>query len=247
MKIIIKITLFLLLTSILVSCLKSVEVHDVVQMRATSLQLPADGISKDTFYAYLPAAATAATRFATFTAKTGVFENGKDTMTVPANRSDIKPKNWTATAIFTSSLRAGFDTIYVKASVTSVYRDSVIINQLASVAGTIQLLASSFSVKVNFGSEITLTGKLRNATGNPVSLGTKVKFADFYSDGVTPVNGSFRQLSDTSDINSQVSAIYSPGLATPNTFIYIIATVVDKNGIPQANAPSDKVKIYITP
>jgi len=97
-----------------------------------------------------------------------------------------------------------------------------------STPASISITSSSFSVQNNFESEIELEGIILNENGAKVSNGTKVIFSDFYADG-SPVNGSFRNIKNTSNSESKVSALYSPGIIVPNQFITLMVTVLDEN------------------
>jgi len=114
----------------------------------------------------------------------------------------------------------------------------------SSVVNTIILKASSFSVPVNFSGEITLTGELKNNMGKGVSLGTSVIIEDFLEDLVTPVGGRFRNLELSSDANSSVSAIYTPGNIEANQDIFFVATVQNQDG--SKSGIADTLKIHLT-
>jgi len=105
----------------------------------------------------------------------------------------------------------------------------------------IVLTADSFSVRTNYEGELRLRGTLQNASGAAVSEGTRVEISDTYLDG-TLVGGDFRQTQLTTNQLSQVSAVYSPGLAPPNQYIFLQAIAFDENGTP---AGRDTIKIYL--
>lgn len=229
-----------------IACQKKVAAWRTIAVRATSPQVTADGSQLDTIYADLPINALQADLGVIFQTSTGLFSNGADTMTVIANRTDIDKGKITAMAVWRASLIAGTDTITASTNTTPQVVNTLMLDMAPSAAVSIQLAASAFSVPVDFGGEITITGTLYNKAGGMVSIGTPVRFTDTYQSNGTAVGGEYRQLQNLSDSFSQVSTIYTPGAAaTPGTFMYVNATILDQHGNPTGTPGS--VLIYITP
>jgi len=125
---------------------------------------------------------------------------------------------------------------------TYITKQTNIITLLASEPSYINLETNSFYVENNYGSEIAITGFLKNSKGNGVSEGHKVKMEDFDSN-FDPLFGDFRNKDTISNSGSQVSAIYSPGFVQANQYMYIIATVYDLS--PEETIIKDTLRIYI--
>lgn len=107
---------------------------------------------------------------------------------------------------------------------------------------SVAISSSAFSVQNNFDSEITLEALLSNENGGKVSNGIKARFVDTFLDG-TPVNGRFRQESLSSNSDSKVSAVYSPGLIEPNQNIMVTVELLDDSGNPIGISGS--IEIYV--
>lgn len=193
-------------------------------------QVMADGTSTVTISTVLNPDADSTKRTVLFSSTGGKFVGGTDSILVTAVYVN---KQLVATAQLKAPLTAGALTVKAKINLANEkndYTQTGTITATPSAPAKITLAASSFAVKVNFGSEVTLTGTLTNAQGNPVSLGNKVAFSDTYEDN-TPVNGRFRQLQNSSNSTSTVSAIYSPGFVPANKNIRISCVLTDSLGV----------------
>lgn len=122
------------------------------------------------------------------------------------------------------------------------YIQKAIIDVSESMASDIQLTTSSFSVAVNFGSDIDITGVIKNSDGNQVSDGVEVRIydTDVFNN---PLSGSFRQKNLVTSGDSKISAIYSPGTISADQFVYVKAEVLDENK--QGIGIRDSVRIYV--
>ncbi len=116
------------------------------------------------------------------------------------------------------------------------------LTSINSEPSSISISSSAFSVYNNFDSEITLEAVLSNENYGGVSSGVKVRFTDTFSDG-TPVNGSFRSQSLTSNSQSKVSTIYSPGTIDPDQYINLTVEVLDDDENPIGI--SDIIDVYV--
>jgi hypothetical protein len=237
--------LYMCVQSFFAECVKTIPTNDVILLSASSADVEGDGISMDTVYASLPNNSVTASSYVLFKTSTGLFDNGFDTMTVLANRQDINPKYNTAVARITTSLRDGLDTVTATTVTNPPFMQMINIVFTKSAPAFLIMQASAFTVATNFGSEVTITGTLLNSSRNRVSDSTLVQFTDYYQSSGLPVGGSYRQLQNASNDSSQLSFIYSSGLAPPGSFIYIKGVVLDSNGMPTAIA--DSVLLYITP
>jgi len=232
-------------------CQRTVAGFRSIQLAVSSQMVMADGGSRDTLYARLPGNADSAKSIVLFRTATGVFANGKDTISVLADRTDIPQGKKTAYAVWTSSLRAGLDTVWASTETSPSVTDETTFQLVTSLADSIHVDASAFAVPDSFGGEITITASLFNTNGGKVSMGTAVQFSDAYDVVArTPVNGSFRATNALSDSNSQVSTIYNPGipdsaaLAAAKSFIWLYATLI--NPASSQKPVVDSVRIYVT-
>lgn len=124
------------------------------------------------------------------------------------------------------------------------YKQEFTINSTVSSPDKISLTASSFAVQNDFGSEITLTGTLKNSKDKLASKGISVDLEDVFINGEL-VNGRYRSESLISNSKSQISAVYTVGNITPNQDVFIIASVLDENGI--KTQIKDSVQIFVKP
>lgn len=179
-----------------------------------------------------------------FKTSNGVFsKNNENEIIVEASFSDsilsattvIKPlANPTDLKISAQIELTDLKDVFVKEKTVSV---------LSSEPSSIKIFSNSFSVENSFGNEIEITGILRNNNGKGVSQGHNVEIKCF-DNNYNEFQGYFRNSNLSSNSNSEISTTYSPGLVEPNQFIYLIATVIDKN---QNNTNiKDTIKVYIT-
>jgi hypothetical protein len=212
-------------------CIKNnIKTGDLLSsLSITPAQVLADGTSVVTISTTVNGKADSTKRNVLFSATGGKFIGGTDSIVVNAVYVNT---NLVATAKLIAPLSPQTVTIKAKMNLANEktdYTQTATITAAPSVPAKITLSASAFAVKVNFGSEVTITGALTNAAGNPVSLGNKVVFVDTYEDN-TPVNGRFRQLQNSSNNLSSVSAIYSPGYVPVNKDIRITCYLTDSLG-----------------
>ncbi|WP_299681407.1 hypothetical protein [uncultured Tenacibaculum sp.] len=107
----------------------------------------------------------------------------------------------------------------------------------------ISILKSANSAEVNYIGEVKFEGILVNSKGNKVSQGVKDRFKDFLSDG-SMAGGAFRSEFLTSNMESKVSVVYSPGVISPNQFITIVVEVLDENSNPIGISSSTQIFGY---
>lgn len=225
-------------------CTKDVQTHDVVKINIVDTLLASDAASQTKVYGSVPYSAAADKRVVFFKASSGVFSNGKDTMSVSADSLSVYPDKRTAVTTYTSSLRSGRVTVVASSKTNPIYSDSSYITLQPSLPIKIKLTANAFAVADSFKGEILITGTLSNASGGGVSKGASVRMFDYYDQSGDSVKGSYRSAKLVSDDSSKVSALYTPGLAVPNSFIFIRVFIVDSLGQPVGSP--DSVKIFIT-
>ncbi|HVU98666.1 MAG TPA: hypothetical protein VHE34_25765 [Puia sp.] len=239
---------FVLTLGVLWSCQKHLNVKDVISIHAASNTPLADGSTQDLIYADLPVDALAAFRGVTFKASSGLFDNGADTMSVFANRTDVTVGKITAVVTWHASLRSGLDTLSASTSTVPQQTDYLYLTLAPSTASTIQLTPSTYTVTNEFGAQVTISGRLRNSDGGMVSQGVKVQFSDFADGTNSPAGGSFISPVVTMDTGSIVSTVYfPPQLTDPTTGAYIVikATVLDASGNPTGTTVS--IRIFVSP
>jgi hypothetical protein len=236
--------LFLLLAT---SCIKhDVQPGDLLSpMTFSTKQVQADGTSLITVSTVINANSDSTKRTVVFTTKYGSWVGGKDsTISKKAtyiNQQLVASVQYKAPS---SVVGQGMDTINAKMYLPAEkqdYSQTDYIKVTASTPTKLVVSASAFSVKVNFGSEITVTGTLTNSQGNPVSLGSVVVFENRFDDQ-TAVNGRFRQQQLSSNAQSTVSAIYSPGNVATGRNIWLSCFLLDSSG----NKTAIKDSVLIT-
>jgi hypothetical protein len=229
------------LLAVLLGCQPSISPRQVISIRATSMDPLADGSSLDTFYADLDINSQNTGLGVTFQAASGLFANGFDTMSVFANRTDIDPKKITAVAIWRASLRSGPDTVFASTSTNPQYTDNVVVSLTPSLADSILLIPSSYTVKDTFGMQVTITATLFNSLGGMVSLGTNVQFSDLSA------GGTFQPPVAIAD-SSRVSTVYFPKLLPKgdSTGVQdtIMAAILSPSG---ATIAIGRTIIYVSP
>ncbi len=152
-----------------------------------------------------------------------------------------------ARATIKAPISPGFVVVTAKPELRNPYNDFLVkdsVQAIISTPSSISLTPSAFGVQTAYVNEVLITGTLKNLKNRNVSSNTKVIFTDVYANG-TPVGGRFRQVQNSSDENSKVSAYYSPGLVTPGTSFYIRATVLDAAGNP--TSITDAVLLTVIP
>lgn len=118
--------------------------------------------------------------------------------------------------------------------------DTMFIDLTRLEASAIEVSAP-WEVKINYLSEIVVTGTLKSSNGVP-SAGIEVMFEDrFEASGQPVVNSMRRDEHYTSNENGKVSFTYSPGPHTPGQYIVITGTVLDNNGQPTTIKNSTRV------
>jgi len=224
-------------------CQKTVTLNNIISIHATSTQVLADGSSMDTIYADLPVDALAAYRQVTFQSSSGLFANGLDTMSVFANRTDLDPGKITAVVTWHSSLRSGPDTLSASTNTVPQSTNYLILDLAPSMADSIMIMPSSYTLKDTFGMQLIIGGILYNNQGGMVSLGTEVQFSDQSAGGV------FMPTIANVDSTSRVSVIYFPPLlpSGSTTGVYITIQAVVLNSSIGQTMPKSTTEIYISP
>jgi hypothetical protein len=230
----------------LTRCQKNVATTDVIHIHASSKTVLADGSSLDTIYADLPISTLAANLGVSFEAKSGLFTNGFDTMSVFASRTNIVPNKITAVVIWRAALRSGPDTLSATNNTIPLYTDTLTLLLMPSAEDSILLTPSTYTLQDTFGMQVTLTAMLFNSQGGLVSQGTTVQFSDT-KDGA-PAGGYFVPANAIND-SSKVSTIYfPPALASGATIgdtILIKATAMDASG--NSTGRPGTTSIFISP
>jgi len=173
----------------------------------------------------------------------GITTDKGNTITVTAEK--IKDK-LTAVAKLKAPVSPGTINITVQPDILDEegkYIFTKELNAVNSVPVSIDLFANAFSVHNNFDGEIIFTATLKNKDGSGVSKGHKVLIEDFDTN-FSSIDGVFRSESLSTNSDSKVSAIYSPGQIDSNQNIFIVATILDGSG--NKTALSDTLKIFIT-
>ncbi len=237
----IRIAICVLAVNLLASCEdKPVLTSDVVTISLPKNALSADGTSTLKVTGFLPINAVPDKRSITFKASNGSFQNGTGNSVTLKAETTAQDGKWPVFATYIASLDSGSAKIY---AVVEGFTDSVTVSLLPVQAEKIKLTADAFAVKVAFQGELNLLCQLFSAGGGSVSKGRKVKFLDTTLGGA-PVGGSFRSVVSSSNDKSTVSSIYSPGLASPGSYIYLKAIVIDPSAKQNVR---DSIKIYLTP
>jgi len=225
------------------SCNKS-KLGDVISdLQFSTRSVVADGASKITISVVLNGNADSAKRNILFSASNGSFLNGNDSSI--SEKAVFVNSQLIAKVTYQPPLKA--QTVYFvvqpnQSSASNVsLRDSLVIGP--SLPAKIALTKSSFAVGYGFTSEDTMTAKLTNSAGNPVSLGTKVTFKNYYPGGAAFI-GSYRMTDSISNASSEVSTIYSPGFVVPvGSDFYFKVTVLDSSGNPTKIADSTLITV----
>jgi hypothetical protein len=210
----------------------------ISDLQFSTRSVVADGSSKITVTVVLNSNADSSKRNILFSASNGSFLNGNDISI--SQKAVFVNSQLIAKVTYMPPLKAQTVYFVVQPNLSSTsnvsLRDSLVIGP--SLPAKIALTESSFAVGYGFTGEDTLTAKLSNSAGGPVSIGTKVIFDDYYPGGVG-LNGRYRMKNTSSNANSQVGAIYSPGFVAPvGSNFYFKVTVLDVSGIPTNIADS---------
>lgn len=210
---------------ILTSCTTEVVFEDLATIEIDKDQLIANGTDTAVLTITFNEEASIENIKAKAEIKNGIFSSSGNT------KIDItpvrQPEGGIVAAVDVKSTTT-FSDIIVTVNINE-YELTQEIESVRSYPKKVQLSASAFSVSNNFGSEITFTANLTNENGRKVSSGIKVKFDDMYDDG-NDVNGIFREESLTTGAESNVSAIYTPGVISPEVNINIRVIVLDDEG-----------------
>ncbi len=239
---------FIFICFILLGCNKvKVSTSEVISAFSISNKsLMADGKSLDTLSVNLNVNADITERGVLFTSSGGMFLNGSNMTYV--GQAYYLGSLLTANAYFIAPFQPGIFYFTVTPASTSYnfignYTLTDTLYVLRSVADSIQLQTSSFGIDTNYQSSITLKGVLKNAQGNPVSVGTGVKFESYLPDG-RAVNGQFGLINTQSDSSSSVNASYSIGSVIVGSTFFIKTTVLDSLG--QKTNIKDSILITVT-
>ncbi|HTB31051.1 MAG TPA: hypothetical protein VK808_03445 [Bacteroidia bacterium] len=244
MKTLTKISIFsLLLLTILEACKKTViNPQDEIKISVSAPSVRADSISTIKVSASIPYNTTPDKQNITFNTSAGNFLSGTNgSITVKAVDNTSVPGKLTAYAYYTSTLGKG--SVWLTATIAGFqYTDSAKVQLTPVLPVKLKLTPSAFTVKINFGGEVSLMGQLFSDSGNVVSRGAQVKFVDINSQNI-PMGGSFRAVQNSSDVKGQVNTVYSPGITTDTTFVYLKSIYLDNNG--NETNIRDSVKIYL--
>lgn len=235
--------IILVLGAVFFSCESEVNPKNVIFLKAKRSELAADGASRTKIIGYIPIEALPDKRIITFKTYRGTLEDSLADAQVKkiSLKADILDGDyWTASTYYQAGVDAGETIVY--ASIEGIV-DSVVISLLPAPAIKISLTADGFAVPVNFLGELNLSAALSSKMGK-ATRGQQVRFIDSYEDG-SPVEGSFRNTVAKSDDNSIAKTIYSPGPVSPNTYVYITATVLDDGG--DETDISQTIKIFLKP
>jgi hypothetical protein len=209
---------------------EKVTIDNVIKTLTISNKTPlADGSTIVYVSVHLDSIADLDKRSVIFETNAGQFLTANDTVITQA--ATFLNKSLIATVKLKMPITVSTIHISAKPAAISPQQDYILASTFTaseSVPSTLQLTPSALGIKSNFGSEIQLTGVLKNSFNNNVSTGHKCLFEDYLPDG-SPMHGSFRALKDTTDATSSVSVYYSIGTATPTSF-YIKCTYIDASG-----------------
>lgn len=236
----------LLMLIIAFGCKKeeSISLDDVISIHTTKDSVLADGTTIIELTAYINNNASDSKRDVLFSTGSGQFKsNNSNEVTVKSSKLN---GIFSATAKLIAPSTLGDFYVFAQPAVDGIkgqYVASKAIIVSSSQVACIILSTNSFGVRNNFNGEIKLSGQLQNSFGNGVTDGVKVILEDFYEDS-TPVGGIFKNKALTST-NSVISAKYSPGIISPNQFIYIRVSVLKENG--DTTNITSTIKIYIKP
>jgi len=226
--------LLVLVIFLLIQCKKTtIPVSSVIDnLTISNYNLLADGYSSDTATVALNNDAYSSKRYVVFKI-TGALAS-KDTTKINVVPATYLNGQLNAQIIFKAPLKPGM--IYISASPlldtfdqrNFTLNDSLRVN--ASIPSSIKLNPSGFGIQTSFGSEVMITGVLKNIFNNPVSLGNSVMFVDSLKNGNSAM-GEFRQVVNPSDSMSKVSVGYSIFSGNVGDKITIKAFVLDSSGM----------------
>lgn len=131
-------------------------------------------------------------------------------------------------------MQAGTLTITAEPNLPDIIEDYIAtdsVSLIESVPVSIKVSNSSFFVWNNdLKSEVTITGTLFNSSGKKVSMGNNVIGEDYFENNM-PVGGRFRETFLSSNSDSKVSTIYTPGNVPVGSNIFIKLTLLDDLGV----------------
>ncbi|MCX2451404.1 hypothetical protein OQX61_08985 [Pedobacter sp. PLR] len=199
-------------------------------LKVSATEVPADGSSTLYVTAEINEDSDPDRRIVVFTSNNGSFgEKGDSTI---SQKAIFEGEKLISRVQFKAPISTGTITIKARVDLSNEKRDftkMVSVQALSSIPDKLTLTASSFSVMVKYGNEISIIGQLVNNSNKFVSKGNKVIFSDSYEDG-TPVNGFYRQLQLSSNASSNVSATYTPGEIGVGKRIWLKCHLLDENG-----------------
>ena len=171
----------------------------------------------------------------------GTFiDNGENEYTLRPERLNA---NDNITATFSIKGTTNNTSHILSFNVNSFTKD-IELSSTQSSPSSINLSLAVGSAVHNFIGQVPLTAVLTNELGRKVSSGVKVRLLDILDDG-SPGNGIFLNPQFSSNGESSISGIYSPGTITPNQFVTIIVEVLNPDG--SISQISDHKKIFILP
>jgi len=121
------------------------------------------------------------------------------------------------------------------------YRKFYKLESSISLPESITLSASSNFVQSNYQGEVIIEGQILNSEGEKASQGVKVEVIDLLDDG-TSASGIFRSEQLSSNSDSKVSMVYTPGFLSSNQFVTIHVELIDIDG--NLLGISDSIQIF---
>ncbi|NER16586.1 hypothetical protein [Spongiivirga citrea] len=121
------------------------------------------------------------------------------------------------------------------------YRKFYPLKSLISLPESISLSRSSNSVQSGFLGEVIIEGLILNSEGAKASQGVKAQVLDLLEDG-SSAGGVFRAQQLSSNGDSKISMVYSPGSIPSNQFITIFVELIDEDGT--LLGISDNIRVF---
>ena len=221
----------LVVISVLIACNKNLEVGDILTNLTTDKEVVnADGQSIVEVSVEINQNSSEDRRVVIFTASSGVFSDSE--LNTYSSKAEFIDGKLIAKAMLKAPISPGQITITCQPEFDSPIKEyelSKKIEAIPSLPNSINLEASAFGLKSQFGNEVFLHAILKNSEGKHVSKNTMVLFEDLTSN--TNANGRYREMQNATDENGKVSTYYSSNAYPVGTDIMIRVTVLDPSGI----------------
>ncbi|MEL6847886.1 MAG: hypothetical protein AAFP92_05185 [Bacteroidota bacterium] len=220
---------FLILSVLFIGgCNVELPIDEIVRIQLSNDTIVGDGTSTISISAFISSRALESRRSVTFYTDEGIFVGSNDKkITVTARKAvDVDKDSLKAMVTFVAPMVPG------KVAITTEIEDIFIsdtIKVVASTPSSVSLTADRFAVPVDFLGEIKFTATIRNSIGKKVSKGIGVIFED-KTEVFSPVGGIFRDNSEISGTDSNVTINYTPGRFPSDSSFLIIATVLNQEG-----------------